>query len=215
MDDPSIIQITDWIESNITSILAHLDAESIAVYTFIQERFQTITVTQDLVFQFIFRSFYRLDNAGLTPIFKTKYFELLEEYRYNFDLDFEVVLRRLSTIKNRKGQDNIQFSFVTKMFSTIYPHRPVYDGEVASMFSYQTIPIGSIEKKIETYLHRYEHILSCYQAILKGNLLPKTNAAFDQKFPEHNLSDIKKLDFIFWAAGKFKKKAPVNAEWNE
>jgi hypothetical protein len=33
------------------------------------------------VFQFTFRSFYRLDNAGLTPEFKSKYFALLEESR--------------------------------------------------------------------------------------------------------------------------------------
>jgi hypothetical protein len=73
--------ITTWIESNTGSILENLK-ESIAVYNFLQTRFQQKEdVTKDLLFQFVFRSFYRLDNAGLGAQFKTRYFELMEEFR--------------------------------------------------------------------------------------------------------------------------------------
>ena len=217
MNHPPITQITTWIESNITSVLAHIDPESIAVYNFIQERFQTNTVAQDLIFQFIFRSYYRMDIAGLSPEFKKRYFELMEVCRKQSQLDFTEVVTSLYHIHNlrKDPRPTVQFSFISKMFSTIDAQRPVYDREVARMFSYMTTPIGSLEKKLETYLHRYEHIQSSYQTILKDNLLPKITNAFDQNFQEHGLSEVKQLDFIFWAAGKFKKKGSVNAAWKE
>jgi len=36
--------------------------------------------------------------------------------------------------------------------------------------------------------------------------LPIINEKFNQKFKNHNLEEMKKLDFIFWSSGKIKKK---------
>jgi len=201
--------ITTWIESNAGTILTGLD-ESIAVYNFLQTRFQQKeNVTKDLLFQFVFRSFYRLDNAGLGGPFKTRYFELMEENRNSPNFDFAPVLRPLYDIETLKGKNTFQFSFATKMLSTIDPQRPVYDREVARMFGYTQLPGGEFDDKLKTYLDRYQHIEDSYRQILSDKLLPATFSAFDEKFHQHGLSDVKRLDFIFWAAGKIKAKGKL------
>jgi hypothetical protein len=207
--------ITTWIESNTGSILENLK-ESIAVYNFLQARFQQKEdVTKDLLFQFVFRSFYSLDNAGLGAPFKTRYFELMEECRDSPSFNFASVLRPLYDIETLKGKNTFQFSFVTKMLSTIDPQRPVYDREVARMFGYTQLPGGEFADKFKIYLDRYQHIEDSYRQILSDNLLPATFSAFDEAFPQHDLSDVKRLDFIFWAAGKVKAKGKsADAEEN-
>lgn len=198
--------ITTWIESNAHTILKGLD-ESIAVYNFLQTRFQQKEdVTKDLLFQFVFRSFYRLDNAGLGDPFKTRYFELMQEFRDPSSFDFASVLCPLYHIKTLRDKKSFQFSFATKMLSTIDPKRPVYDQEVAKMFGYRPLPGGAFEDKLKIYLDRYRHIEDSYSQILSDKLLPGTFSAFDKKFHQHGLSDVKRLDFIFWAAGKVKVK---------
>lgn len=201
--------ITTWIESNAGTILTGLD-ESIAVYNFLQARFQQKEdVTKDLLFQFVFRSFYRLDNAGLGPKFKTKYFELMEKFRDSSPFDFASVLYPLYHIKTLRNKKSFQFSFATKMLSTINPQRPVYDREVARMFGYSQLPGGEFADKLKIYSDRYQNIEDSYRQILSDNLLPATFSAFDEAFPQHNLSDVKRLDFIFWAAGKVKVKSKL------
>lgn len=135
-----IKQISNWIEDNLKRIIDNIDQESIDVYNFLKDEFSKSDVNNNHLFQFVFRSFYRIDNAGLTPEFKKEYFKILEEYRSKSKLNFEEVLRRLYEFPNRKGNKNtFQFSFVTKMFNTIDNSMPIYDSEVANVLFYETL----------------------------------------------------------------------------
>ena len=109
--------IIKFIEGNAVKIIANIDFESVEVYNFLKEQFENSNVNENHLFQFVYRSFYRLDNAGLTPEFKTEYFKILQESRNNYLFDFESVLKRLFLFPNRKGQNSFQFSFTTKMLS--------------------------------------------------------------------------------------------------
>ena len=119
-----IAEITEWIEKHSTEIIENIDQESVDVYNFLKKEFNESNVNENYLFQFVFRSFYRIDNAGLTPEFKKEYFEILEENRNEKQFDFEKVLRRLFSFPNRKGQNTLQFSFATKMFNTIDDKMP-------------------------------------------------------------------------------------------
>ena len=130
-----INEISEWIENHSTEIIRNIEQESVDVYNFLKKEFYESNVNENYLFQFVFRSFYRIDNAGLTPEFKKEYFKILEENRNEKQLDFEKVLRRLYSFPNRKGQNTLQFSFVTKMSNTINDVTPIYDSEVAKMFS--------------------------------------------------------------------------------
>lgn len=193
-----------WINAHKNTILENLKSESITVYQFLQQRVEdgNNDLTKDFLFQFVYRNFYRLDNAGLTDTFKTTYFKLMQEQRDKQVVDFEQVLWRLHKLETKKGVYSIQFSFTTKLFSTLNPNYPVYDQEVARMFNYRTIPIGTAEVKIREYLTRYQQVQATYLQILQEGLLEELFAAFDAKYPGHQLSAVKRLDFIFWSAGK-------------
>jgi hypothetical protein len=60
-----------------------LDVESFYVYNFLKDEYlETKDITTNHLFQFTYRSFYRLDNAGLTKEFKNRYFELFKRDLY-------------------------------------------------------------------------------------------------------------------------------------
>jgi len=198
--------IIDFIESNSIAIVENIDFESIEVYNFLQNQFQSSNVNSNYLFQFVFRSFYRLDNAGLTPEFKTEYFKILEECRGNKVFDFEKILMRLYNFPNRKGQNTLQFSFVTKLLNTIDNNLPIYDSEVAKMFCVSRPYVADFHKKLDAYLDQLQCFQEFYEEVLYKNLLPNTFEKFDVRFGTSNLSEMKKLDFIFWSAGKIKKK---------
>ena len=65
--------LIEFIENNSTEIIENIDFESIEVYNFLKSQFEMSNVTENYLFQFVFRSFYRLDNAGLTPKFKIEF----------------------------------------------------------------------------------------------------------------------------------------------
>ena len=88
-----IVEITEWIENHSTEIIRNIDQESIDVYNFLKKEFNESNIIENYLFQFVFRSFYRIDNAGLTPEFKKEYFEILEHNRNENQFDFEKVLR--------------------------------------------------------------------------------------------------------------------------
>ena len=66
------------IEQNLDAVLAHLKPESLEVYSFLRARFAEGDIANDGLFQFLFRSFYRLDNAGLSDDFKQDFFRLMQ-----------------------------------------------------------------------------------------------------------------------------------------
>ena len=78
-------------------------------------------------------AFYRLDNAGLTPEFKSKYFMLLEESRNLPEVYLRNLVKELYAIPNLKGQQSLQFSFVTKLANTVNRQYPIYDSEVGCL----------------------------------------------------------------------------------
>lgn len=199
-----INSISNWIENHSTEIIKNIEQESIDVYVFLQNEFSNSNINKNHLFQFVYRSFYRLDNAGLTTEFKKEYFQILEKNRDKTIFDFKSVLQSLSKFPNRKGQNTFQFSFTTKMANTIDNSMPIYDSEVARMFSltrpYQT----DFETKILKLSEQFEQIKKGYESILEQNLLPKTIELFDQTFKNNQLSEMKKMDFIFWSAGKIK-----------
>ena len=203
----NINEIAEWIEGNSQDIIANINQESIDVYNFLKAQFNTSKADKNHLFQFVYRSFYRIDNAGLSPEFKEKYFELLQHYRNNNyqsidKIVFKKVLDKLYKFPNRKGSQSFQFSFTTKLFNTIDDNVPIYDSQVAKMFSLPRPYQKEFNVKFEKYMSQLEIIKNGYEEIINNYLLPKTIEQFDKKFSRNNLSMIKKLDFIFWSSGK-------------
>jgi len=200
--------IIDYIEENHQNIIENINIESINVYLFIQKQFELPNIPENHLFQFVYRSFYRLDNAGLTLKFKSAYFELMEKNRNVSAFNFKEIIKELYKYPPIKKniENTFQFSFVTKMISTINDKYPIYDSKVAKVFNFSKPISKDFDKKFEVYLIQFNKIIDTYNEIFENNLLPLTISEFDKKFPNIDLSMTKKLDFIFWSAGKIKEK---------
>ncbi len=62
--------ICENINNDSDAIISNLHQESIDVYNFIQSEYKKGSISKNYIFQFAFRSFYKLDSAGLTPKFR-------------------------------------------------------------------------------------------------------------------------------------------------
>lgn len=208
MEKPISDKVLKIITENYKEAFNKLNMESFDVYSFLNNEFKnTEDITKNYLFQFIFRSFYRLDNAGLTPEFKTRYFELLQEYR-NKPIDLKAICFDLSDYKTRKGLSSIQFSFATKLANTIDNSYPIYDSEVIRLFNFkQPYSIKDKDKKLNHYLEQYDYILYASRELVKDEQLKSILNKMDVSFGESciKMSDTKKLDSLMWGIGKVLK----------
>lgn len=197
------------IDTNANKIVHLIGQESVDVYRFLSKRFREQDPKGDRVFQFIFRSFYRLDNAGLTDEFKTKFFELLSIAKTEQQADISEIVRSLFDIPNRKGQASLQFSFATKLAATVEPTSPIYDAEVASVFGFRApYNYKPFEQRLSEYTSFYTKLKSLYQTIIDKDDLKEARAMFRSQYQctESDVPETKVLDFIFWSAGKLSRE---------
>jgi len=140
------------LKENAQVIVEAVGREAVDVYLFLSDAFARGPVTQNCLFQFVYRSFYRLDNAALTPEFKAEYFECMEDARSGLKVDLAAIVKKLYKLPNLKGQASLQFSFVTKLANTINPNYPIYDAKVAKCFGFKA-PANN--KPFDTRLQEY------------------------------------------------------------
>ena len=209
-DYPDLLPATvAHIESQVlkerAAIARALQPESTAVYQFLSTEFQKGPVDKNPLFQFVYRSFYRLDNAGLTPEFKSRYFALMQEARSSGEIDLGAIAGELYTLKNLRGRNTLQFSFVTKLAATVQPDvYPIYDAEIARAFRFST-PYGEPDyaKRLKTYIRFYDWLGTCYRELLKSKKLNKAvELVIDLQPPDISAPRMKWLDSLFWTAGK-------------
>ena len=155
------------IETNANKIVQFIGHESVDVYRFLSKRFCEQDPKDDKVFQFIFRSFYRLDNAGLSDEFKTKFFELLSIAKAEQKADIQKIVRSLFDFPNQKGQASLQFSFATKLAATVESTSPIYDLEVATIFGFRApYNYKPFEQRLSKYIGFYTELKYLYQTII-------------------------------------------------
>jgi len=195
-------EIAITIESNALQIINNIDFKSISFYNFLKSEFGKSDVTENYIFQSVFRSFYGLDNVGFSEEFKRDYFKLIERYRNQQDIDVENVFIDLHRIQNFKGKDAVVFSFVSKLICTIDDTSPIYDKEVCRVFSFAQPIHKDLSTIIDILRNQLKLVQDTYLEMIHSNLIPKTITLFDSKFSGNDLSMIKKLDFIFWSKGK-------------
>jgi len=204
---PAVVaHISTKISSNQKRILDGLGPEPFAVYSFLSSECTRGAVDKNPLFQFVYRSYYRLDNAGLSPSFKTRYFELMERARVTRAVDLRVIATDLHRYKTLRNHKSLQFSFVTKLAATVDPAYPIYDRAVGKALGFPP-PAGgrNFTQGLERYLLFYEWLRGLYANLLSGPTPLPAMAALTTQYPSAaTIPPIKLLDFIFWSAGKLK-----------
>jgi len=89
------------------------------------------------------------------------------------------------------------------MKNTIDNETPIYDSKVAKVFKLNRPANSSLfEHKLDVYLNQLEVIKATYEDILESDKIQSIIVGFDSKFSNNNYGPVKKLDFLFWSAGK-------------
>jgi len=199
-----ISEVIKNIVDNRDKILLNLDKESIDVYIFLKKEYEKGNINNNKVFQFVFRSFYRLDNAGLSDEQKIHFFELMS----NKDISLNKILLDLYNFPTKRNKNSLQLSFATKLLHTIDNQRPIFDAEVTAVMGYK-LPQGSeIDIRIVKSEKLYMDLFQLYNELLSQKEIENVVRLFREKFnvQENDVSNEKALDFIIWSLGKIMKK---------
>lgn len=201
-----IEEIIQQIDKKQEEIVKYLDCESIAVYLFLKNKYADGDIQGNHVFQFVFRSFYRLDNAGLSNEMKNRFFELLAEKQTNLG----IILSDLYEIPTKKGVKSMQFSFATKLLHTIDNSKPIYDTEIGSL-TYPRPKHSDKDTMIQSYLDLYNNLEQLNAKLLENDKIQRVISKFRFQFQvdKEKISDVKALDFIMWSLGKINEKERV------
>lgn len=197
--------IIDNIIKNQNEILSNIKEEDVLVYLFLKKEYEKGLIKENKIFQFVFRSFYRLDNAGLSNELKNHYFKLLSDK----NVDLEEILKELYNIEILRGgkiYNTVQFSFATKLLHTIDNHLPIFDAEVSRVLKIGTSGVG--KEKIKSCLETYKKLNKLYGILVEDKKILMLIQKFKNKFnlKDKDMTNEKILDFIVWSLGKIMNK---------
>lgn len=114
------------------------------------------------------------------------------------NLSYSDILSRLSL-----GNTVVNISFASKILHTRNNSEPIYDSVIAKFYH--------IRRKERGYGARFKEAVKIYvdlQNIYKdkdNNNLKRLSEAFDKIFPSYDFSVEKKIDFMIWGWGKWKR----------
>lgn len=158
-------------------------------YQKIMSMVNNVDVSDSVEFQKSFNGFYRVRQRP--PIFYNKFYNFMEENK-NGAPSFE---KALKFIYEELGR--VEASFSSKLVATINPDLPIWD----------TVVLKNLDKKPPAYYRKnrleetillYEDIKNEYKKILGEETGKLIIQLFDQEYPNSGITNIKKVDFVFW-----------------
>ena len=119
---------------------------------------------------------------------------MFEQIRNGKKLTIAEVLEKLFESDKRK-----ELSFASKMLATIDPKLPVWDSKVRKRINADgELRLKSTHKNIEECVEGYNAMQKWYVKFMKTPKAKDMIAEFDAHFPNEKITQIKKIDFIFW-----------------
>lgn len=171
------------------------DKKSFNDYKFILSEFRKGNVNKG-EFRRVYKRFYVLNGAGLTPRFIDRYFELLAKKERNL----RKILWELSKIPRRKGDYSVQLSFASKLIHTIDNTQPIYDSRVARILNIKLAYNKDINKKIDDRVAKYNLLKKKFNEIINDKQIGEIIKNFKKRLGV-DIGDVKMLDFILWKLG--------------
>jgi len=157
-------------------------------------------------FQKYFTSHYRVRCNN------TLFYQIFEELRLQTNLNtpaqaFSIAIERLADDRNR---NRIDFSFASKMISTIYDDMPIWDSFIARKLVIPEAPTAwPRNKRLEYTKLAYKNLCNFYSLLYQhGEVWNALIALFNNdvgNIPNINIvSDYRKIDFVLWSDEKGK-----------
>jgi hypothetical protein len=172
-----------------TKNIIHNIEPGLKKYKTIMDKFYDVDVSQNIEFQRLFNGFYKIRQRP--KAFYSTYYSLLEKCKQK-PLEFKDVLE---TFHNKTGR--IEPSFSSKLLATINTSMPIWDVFVLKNLKLKPPPQYS-KTRLEDTITLYNRIVEWYDGKTKSSEGKKMMEIFDETYPDSNISDIKKIDFILW-----------------
>lgn len=172
------------------------NSTGIKTYYYLVQNATEIDVSNDVEYQKTFSKFYGINGARRGNEWKKIYYDYFQSVKgKGKDLTFSDIVTYLY-----KKTQRVEISFSSKMLATINMDKPIYDKYISKVFKLDKEKRDTVEEAIQLY-KKLEEI---YSKILQDEKYKDFIAEFDLLFPDYKckISEIKKLDFIFWTYGK-------------
>jgi len=180
------------------------DAETgLIQYKEIMSLFRNTNVSKDISFQRKFKYFYKVNRRN--DKFYKAYFSFLELNKSSNPI-FSDTLKHFYKIgksgKNGELVYSLEFSFVSKLLATLNPDLPVWDSNVFICLGLRN-PGNWLpkEKRIEKAKEIYNKLIEWYKCFLKSEKGCNWIKLFNEKYPDSDITPVKKIDFILWQRG--------------
>ena len=89
-------------------------------------------------------------------------------------------------------------SFVSKMVAMVDPEYPIWDSVVTKGHFKIIAPYANAKNRLQQGIERYDQYCRNYSSYMQTEEGKKKIEEFDRLFPQTEISDVKKLDFILW-----------------
>jgi hypothetical protein len=185
------------------AIIRAVSEKSVTHYRDLMSWFDATNAADDEAFQRRFAYFYRMNRRGLTPEFKLHYFRRLEELRDEPTVPVSDLVWELYEFPTGRGK-SLQLSFATKLAHTANPSYPIYDSLVSRVFGFRPAYVKDPRARFATLWTFYSALAPTYERMLAQPETQSLVEAFHRKYrtTPREVSDVKVLDFVLWAAGK-------------
>ena len=161
-------------------------------YKFFREQLFLTDVSKDKAYQKEFRKFYQMLRF-YNDDFAQGFFYVLEQRKYDKDLSFQSVLNQLKEIQN-----TYEMSFSSKLLHTIQPKYPIWDSVVTQNHFRIRAPYSKCKNKEQTCIDRYNDYIKEFYSYMYSTEGKAIISIFDQQYPESDIDNVKKVDFILW-----------------
>lgn len=150
-------------------------------------RIHETDVSADPEFQKAFNGFYRMRQRPAS--FYVTFYTYLEQNKTNRLLSFEDIVTYLY-----QETGSIHASFSSKLLATINPEMPVWDKFVLKNLGLRA-PYYYERDRLKKTVQLYQKICDWYSSQEAAEKL----CEFNSLFPDVDISNVKKIDFILWA----------------
>jgi hypothetical protein len=157
-------------------------------YQRIQSTVWETSTSSDRDFQRFFNGYYRVRRSSAWQA--TFYAEMEREKQDK--RGFEAVLRSLHA-----ELGSVEASFVSKLVATVNPALPVIDKFVLSNTGFR-LPSQTSRRRLDQIVEVYDGVRRWYADTLASADGSAAVAMFDERFPDTDLTPLKKIDLILW-----------------
>jgi hypothetical protein len=157
-------------------------------YLWLQRQVSLCDVSANEEFQRRFNGFYRVRRDSK---WRSEFFGLLESSKPK-GIDFAEALRE---INRRCG--TIEASFASKLVATLDPAKPVIDKFVLEYFAMRLPRWRSTDREEKT-IELYRELCGKYRTLLHNPTGKLILELFDLRYPNSEVSELKKVDLVLW-----------------